>query len=268
MTNVYLVTGAGSGLGWEAVRQLIDLPSTARVYALARSPPPETHPKVNYIEWDASRPTENLPDGVTFDGVLLNAGGQGPNMVQINLLGHAALMERLSSQTKCIVASGSEAPLGVPVPVINWNNFDVDQHLDSTKNDGVEYVWVKAMVALYWSAYARRHTDCHVATVSPGATTGTNFFRGVPWALRCIAKSLIAVYGSHGVEEGARRYVEFLTGEREDVASGCFWASRKGYTEDFGDVLDHRNGSHFGNEGLQDRVYEAVQKRIRSSTES
>ena len=76
---------------------------------------------------------------------------------------------------------------------------------------------------------------------------------------------VVCVYGSHSVQDGAKRYVSALLdlGEGDgvfDYPSGSFLASCKGYTQAFGDVATrHANGGAFSNVELQNRAWEVVQ---------
>jgi NAD(P)-dependent dehydrogenase (short-subunit alcohol dehydrogenase family) len=128
----YLVTGANSGVGLEAVRQLSLLSTTKQVYLACRSSDKalaaihelssdDMTTKLQFLHFDASASKEeilhninsslahnNSSSNTKFDGLVLNAGGPGedssgkatgPNhvldIVQINLLGHIHLLHGL-----------------------------------------------------------------------------------------------------------------------------------------------------------------------------
>jgi hypothetical protein len=78
---------------------------------------------------------------------------------------------------------------------------------------------------------ARQHSDIRFVTVSPGASQGTNVFSGVSKSQQVIFKvvmKLMSFFGKvHGVEDGAKRYLDVLTDE-ETYKSGAFYASIKG----------------------------------------
>ena len=156
MSQVYLVTGANSGLGLDTVRQLALMPTTRKVYLGCRSKVKvETAmeylktkhdidaTKLAYAHFDASEPQEaiaramkeSIKDPLT--GLVLNAGGighdtsqkpSGPNHVldvyQINLIGHIQLVEALKTSNNLlaqgckIVYAGSEGARGVPMMMI------------------------------------------------------------------------------------------------------------------------------------------------------
>lgn len=149
MSQVYLVTGANSGLGWDTVRRLALLPDTAKVYMGCRSSAKaqvamktlQQHnvdgAKLAYVHFDASQSRDEIATIVRdlaepLNGIVLNAGGfghdktrkpVGPNQVldihQINLIGHIQLVEILKAESLApgckIVFSGSEAARGIPM---------------------------------------------------------------------------------------------------------------------------------------------------------
>lgn len=153
MSQVYLVTGANSGLGLDSVRRLAELSSTSKVYMGCRSEKKARAAmellkgigidttKLAYAHFDASESLQEIAKVVdTFQdqeltGLILNAGGvgndktkqpHGPNNVldihQINLIGHIQLVEvlkhtKLAKGAK-IVFSGSEGARGVPLMMI------------------------------------------------------------------------------------------------------------------------------------------------------
>lgn len=149
MSEIYLVTGANSGLGLDSVRRLAMMESTKRVYMGCRSESKASQAieslkslvdtsKLQYIHFDASASkedifniTESMVDGDQLTGLILNAGGMGhdktqkasgPNNVldlhQINLIGHIQLVQALKEGSKLamgctIVYAGSELARGV-----------------------------------------------------------------------------------------------------------------------------------------------------------
>ena len=129
---------------------------------------------------------------------MVAADPRGPtvyNMYQLNLIGHAQLIDILieSELLKTgarIVCSGSEAARGVRILMIGnpemGDSVDWYTHrLTGGHEEGQPapskavafspmdtYAMVKGFMALYWSAWARRHPEFYVLTVSPGATAG------------------------------------------------------------------------------------------------
>lgn len=274
----------------------------AKIYLLCRSPEKASQvirdlgqPNLHFLPFDAcdrSSITKIMIEEDFIDGILLNVGGFGPDgtgkektasgatlLAEMNLIGHAALIQHLMANNKIrkgtrIVASGSEAALGVPGPKFNWQTADFAARLrgEKYKYDATAYGWCKGILALYWGAFARHHTDLYVVTVSPGAVQGTDFYKApaMPWAIQQISKLVVCVYGSHSVQDGAARYVSALLDLGEDggdgvfdYPSGSFLASCKGYTQDFGHVASrHANGGAFSNVELQNHAWEAVQSLL------
>jgi len=224
----------------------------------------------------------------TIAGILLNAGGFGePNKSQtkesslvacgiakLNLIGHVFLVRNLlkvchtDSSTR-IIAVSSEAAFCTPG--IDYESADFVAHLSGTVANkdqmmGANYAWTKGILALYWAAYARHHSEYFVATVSPGAVPSTKLLSHVSPALRTIAKitQLSCFGGSHTAQDGAERYVMALlgTGPFQTATSGEFWASTRGFAQDFGRVSELKKGKFVADTKLQDKAWEAVQKFV------
>jgi NAD(P)-dependent dehydrogenase (short-subunit alcohol dehydrogenase family) len=289
--RIFLVTGANNGIGLEATRQLV-ADENHKVYMLCRS---EQRAKaaiaqigapknVKFVEFDAystdAQNTANLILEDTVHGVLLNAGGFGETLeassgdgasklAQLNLLAHVALVKELINQQKLregsrILAAGSEACFTTSVPKFDWNGADFKKHLQGKVPVGpTKYGWIKGIVALYWSAFARHHPELYVVTVSPGAVKGTDFYnqKGVPAIADFGSKVLTFFNGSHSVEDGAMRYLDSLLDidNSKEIPSGSFLAHRKGFAKDFGDIKEHPRGDAFGDSKLQELVWEAVE---------
>ena len=142
-TKVYVVTGANSGLGKDASRQLALLPDTKVVYLACRSKDKAmvaiddlvnnfnvSKSKLAYIHFDSSdnkesieRDADSLPEGLFIDGFIMNAGGFGPDnhakptspenngvtsIAQVNLIGHVHYMNRLLATNKLGTTTTSE----------------------------------------------------------------------------------------------------------------------------------------------------------------
>jgi NAD(P)-dependent dehydrogenase (short-subunit alcohol dehydrogenase family) len=238
-----------------------------------------------------------LPSGKQFDGLILNAGGpghdktgvpQGPNYVsdifQINLIGHIHLLDALKSNgflkpTKggtVIVYSGSEAArglasMGVPAPTMPETPKDYKSIMDGSafkKYDSMSvYGYVKGMAALYWSAWARKHPEHVVFTVSPGASSGTNAVAqdGISPVMKFMFPIMMKIFsifgGAHTASVGAKRYVDAVNreGEFEKTESGAFWASLHGASGRVGDQTKLQKGAQYGDVSKQEAAYQAIQ---------
>jgi NAD(P)-dependent dehydrogenase (short-subunit alcohol dehydrogenase family) len=239
-----------------------------------------------------------LPNDEKIDGLIFNAGGPGhdktgkaggPNNVldifQINLIGHIHLLEALKSNNNLkpnetvIIYSGSEGARGLPLYGVGTPKLpdSVDGYTDLLagkvfkKYDSMQtYSYVKAVAALYWSAWAREHPEYFVVTVSPGATSGTAAAaqKGVPKVMSFMYPAMLGILGvigmSHPVEVGAKRYVDAVRheGNFEQVSSGSFMASVRGAT---GHVIDQTKlpcGAIFADTKTQAVAFQAVQSFV------
>ncbi|CAB9521858.1 short chain dehydrogenase [Seminavis robusta] len=299
--RIFFVTGANGGVGLEATRQLLQDDSNCHVYMLCRSKERaekaletlDHQGRAFFLAFDATQDfCQDIPDTIdSIDGLLLNAGGFGDDpkltpttrqdgntvcpVAQLNLLGHAALVKKLLAlgkltSTSRIVASGTEGCFAPPSPNFQWETCDFSKHLaGEIAVQGSPYGWVKGILAFYWAAFARHHPDIFVLTVSPGAVKGTGLLNhgGVTSVLRMFAHALIFFKGSNTIQVGAKHYVDALLARGDfsadkGVASGSFFAHRKGYNQDFGDVTQHKAGKAFADQAIQDRAWEAVEAML------
>jgi len=126
----------------------------------------------------------------------------------------------------------------------------------------VAYGPIKYVGTLWMASMSRKHPDIRFVSVSPGATSGTNAADQVGAVQRFIftriAYPLMTLFGrAHGLEEGAKRYVDVLTDSAYDT--GHFyaspWPSTSGKLVDQGPIFEDLQ-----NETFQDNAYAAVSR--------
>jgi hypothetical protein len=118
------------------------------------------------------------------------------------------------------------------------------------------YGGVKYLAVLWMASEANKHPEFRMVTVSPGQTEGTQVMKTLPWPMLMVLQWIVmpiqkALGMTHGVEMGAKRYVDVLTND-ESYESGKFYASVKGLTGELGDQaelynLDFENQEHASN---------------------
>ncbi|CAB9506749.1 Protochlorophyllide reductase A, chloroplastic [Seminavis robusta] len=236
-------------------------------------------------------------DSVILDGIVLNAGGGGTNpmgmaagigvtnIFALNVLGHALFID-LAIQEKIftagsVVYSGSEGARGIPSfggvkPVLN--NGAVEEFVSIADgsmeglNDNNVYAYAKCTAALWIGSLARKHpypeSKMRFVTMSPGGTKSTNVFDPLPIPMRWILKTTFQVMSLlgkvHGLETGAKRYMDALTEDgNATYKSGVFYASTDensitGPTGDQSIIWDV-----FANEIYQDNAYTAIDKLLK-----
>lgn len=224
------------------------------------------------------------------DAVVLNAGGTGgtkPNALTgsgvtsifaVNVLGHAVLVDELLERqlvTSTVLYAGSEAARGIPKmgiapPVLETSSKDefaaiADGSKFGAGSDPLDvYANVKLTAALWMGSMARQHPHIRFVTMSPGGTTGTNGMDDLPFLKKLFFKHvggvLMPLLGMmHGVETGARRYVEGLTNPKYE--SGRFYASGTGSPT--GPVVDQTTiAADLGNPAFQDNANLAVHQFV------
>jgi NAD(P)-dependent dehydrogenase (short-subunit alcohol dehydrogenase family) len=231
---------------------------------------------------------QNLPEPI--DGLVLNAGGAGGlepfamspygvcNMMASNVLGHVLLVDLLLQEDKIvkggsIVYSGSEGARGVPKmgmakPELTSGSVEelttiCDGSIAKRDNDAA-YCYIKLLAALWMSSMASKVPDVRFVTMSPGATTGTEIARDMPLAKRLMFGFMFKVMKllgvSHGIEVGAKRYVDALADE-EMFQSGVFYASKKSVSGPVGDQKEFND--IFANKEYQENASIAIQKFLK-----
>lgn len=225
-----------------------------------------------------------------LDAVVLNAGGSGgktPNdltkdgvttIFAANVLGHTVLVEALLEKqliTSTVVYSSSEAARGIPRMGVAKPDV-VDASVDEfaaiangskfgPKADPLAiYGTIKLVGTLWMASMARKHPHIRFVSMSPGGTAGTNGMDDLPFLKKLMFKyvggSIMPLLGMmHGVEEGARRYLDAL--ENISFESGHFYASNTGSPT--GPVVDQVTiEPSFSNLSAQDNAYRAVQQFV------
>ncbi|WP_420410701.1 SDR family NAD(P)-dependent oxidoreductase [Roseibium sp.] len=224
------------------------------------------------------------------DAVILNAGGTGGrhptaltsqgvmNIYAVNVQGHVVLIDEMLNQqliTSTVLYAGSEAARGIPkmgVARPELKDASVNEFLNiavgrtfTAKSDPMDaYASVKLTAALWMSSMARKNPHLRFVTVSPGGTTGTNGFDDMPFLKKLMFKHiggvLMPLFGMmHGVEIGAKRYVDVLTNPK--FKSGGFYASKEGSPT--GKIVDQfPMFAALANEEFQDNANQAVHQLV------
>ncbi|CAJ1963735.1 unnamed protein product [Cylindrotheca closterium] len=231
----------------------------------------------------------------SIDGLVLNAGGMlGLDLtadgVTIsfagNVLGHVVLTQELFQAGKLksgstVVYSSSEAVRDIPE--LSAKRVQLDEHsveefkrvadgrfIASRKSmapaRGETYGVVKYMGTLWTSYMARQHHNIRFVSISPGASSGTKFFDDMPMAGKLVVKGVFKVFAmfgrAHGVEEGAKRYIDALMDD-ETFPTGGFYASKKGSS---GPVADQAQAipsfAEYKDTTIQDKAAQAIHEII------
>eukprot|EP00930_Biecheleria_cincta_P062106 TRINITY_DN4761_c0_g1_i3.p1 TRINITY_DN4761_c0_g1~~TRINITY_DN4761_c0_g1_i3.p1 ORF type:complete len:305 (+),score=46.38 TRINITY_DN4761_c0_g1_i3:53-967(+) len=214
-----LVTGANSGLGFEACRQLASRGGFSRIILACRS-----KEKADQAATELSQTTNTDPSlfqvlqldvsnldscraaakqlDAPIDLCLLNAGGFADQKLtkeglleifQMNTMGHAVFLESIIKQQKLakggrVVFAGSEGSRGVgPIQKTKYPSPDVagiTAFMTGTAYQNYDvmqaYGNTKTIGANYISCMARKFPDYYFATVSPGGTSGTSVNKNAP----------------------------------------------------------------------------------------
>jgi NAD(P)-dependent dehydrogenase (short-subunit alcohol dehydrogenase family) len=256
--------------------------------------------KLEHIHFDASETKEEIEsvtkalDGILLNGLVLNAGGpgddasEGPtgpngvlNIVQINIIGHIQLVQALQNKRilaeGCrIIYSGSESARGIPMFFQQAPQLgdSVDFYVRFMKGSGnaggpsFMYAATKGVATLYFAAYARKNPAYKVLTVSPGGTLGTNVLqsKSIPWYGKIIVKLLwlVAYYlGRFQVlDQGAKKYVEAVTGGYDVYPSGTFLACSVDLAGPLCDQASFPDGLQYSYVKKQEAAYDALQRYL------
>jgi len=219
-----------------------------------------------------------------IDALVLNAGSVvGPTFNDItkdgvtksfasNVLGNVVLTEELihaNKLTSVVIFSGSEVArgvkeMGVKQPELKSSSIDeftkiATGKFHATNSDpSISAGYMKYIGALWISSLARRHKDIRFITMSPGATYGTEIMKHIPSGKKLFYSAMfkiLSLFGkSHGVEKGAKRYIDGIFDDT--FKSGVFYGSKKGTAGPVADQSIHF--SDLGNKRIQDNAYEAI----------
>jgi|SRR5271154_1332769 len=298
-----LITGANAGIGRELARQLGAREEISRVYLGCRD-----HQRglaaLDLLEAETGRSVfelviidvadvRSVQSAVAsmsepVDALVMNAGGTGgrdpaartgdgvTQIFAVNVLGHAALLDRMIAQHKLggvAVLVGSEAARGVPklrIPRPAFASSSADELasvIDGSYYKGkrfsgsAAYAQVKYIGALWMGSMARLHPELRFVTMSPGGTRGTRIASEMNPAMGFlfdrIMMGAIAKNITHTVDVGAARLVAAV--EEPAYGHGTFYGSAADTLT--GPVLDQSAiFSDLANEVFQDNASKAIDR--------
>ena len=229
MTHSVLITGANSGLGREAARQLA-VAGAGRVVLACRNRAKGEAAKEELRRQTGSSAFELVTMDVSnlesvrevvrslapVDALIMNAGGLGggdpgahtpQGATQIfagNVLGHCVLLDELVEADKLAevaLFAGAEAARGIPMlrmdrPILQTASIEefvsiIDGSYFGERLEPMKaFPYVKLMAALWMGAAARQYPHLRVVTVSPGGSAGSAM-SDVPFALRVVLRGVV-----------------------------------------------------------------------------
>ncbi len=218
-----LITGANSGLGFEAARQFALQEDISKIVLACRNKDALeqleklTGRKIFEIliidvgDLDSCRKAAEALN-TKVDAIILNAGGGGGTaptkltksgvmfIFAINVLGHVHLTDLLMNNGKlskegAVMYVASFAARGAPEvgaaqpsiadgSIEEWTSVANGNKFADNKTYTDIYGSVKLMGALWTMSMARKHSDMRFATVDPGMARGTRGTATLPWHQR------------------------------------------------------------------------------------
>ena len=203
-----------------------------------------------------------------IDAMVMNAGGPlvldvmpeygVTRSFAVNVLGHVVLTESLLEAGKLsgsLAYVSTEVVRGIPgmgakrVVLDDYSVEDFKSVADGSlikaiksKDPQMESYGLVKLVGTLWTSYlARQHPSIRFVSVSPGGTSGTNVYASTSKLQELyytVGTKLLYFFGmTHGVEAGAKRYVDVLT-DTKTYKSGAFYASAKGASGEIADQAE------------------------------
>jgi NAD(P)-dependent dehydrogenase (short-subunit alcohol dehydrogenase family) len=228
-----------------------------------------------------------------IDALVMNAGGSTKTSSALteygvteifaqNVLGHVVLVKELLKGEKLhqvALYAGSEAARGIPKmgikpPTLQSGSerefasiCDGSFFPEGQSNPMIDYRFVKYVAAMWMSSMARNHPKIKFVTVSPGNTSGTGVFDVMPafprFMMKNVVNRLLPLFGLvHGIEAGAKRYVEGVMNSA--YVSGVFYGSRLDKVT--GSLVDQADFAQvFASSEYQENAHKAINTFLAAS---